>query len=76
MSGRKSAVVGVVTHSMVKVHVVGDDVDVWMEDVILSDHLLQDVADSRREDQQRHPLLSQTVEKHPVAFPGDMNASF
>lgn len=32
------------THSLVKVHVVGDYVDIGMEDLVLLDHLLQDVT--------------------------------
>lgn len=34
------------TYSPVKVHVVGDDADVRMEDVVLMDHLLQDIPDA------------------------------
>lgn len=58
---------------MVKVHVVGDDVHIRMEDMVLSDHLLQDVSNTGWEDQQRHLVLSQTVKKDFVAFPEDIN---
>lgn len=34
------------THSVVKVHVVRDDMDIRMEDVVLSDHLLQDISNT------------------------------
>lgn len=54
---------------MVKVHVVGDDVDIWMEDVVLSNHLLQDITDPGGEDQQRDLVLSQMVKKYFVPFP-------
>lgn len=59
------------THSLVKVHVVGDDVDIWMEDVVLLDHLFQDVSNTSREDQQRDLLLRQMVKKHFVAVPNE-----
>lgn len=60
------------THSLIEVHVVGDDLDVGMEDVVLLNHLLQDVSDAGREDQQRDLLLRQTVEKHFVAIPEEI----
>lgn len=61
------------THSLVKVHVVGDDVDVGMEDVVLSDHFLQDVSNTSREDQQRNLVLSETFKKHFVAVPKEIH---
>lgn len=60
------------THSLVKVHVVGDDVDIGMEDEVLSNHLLQDISNTGREDQQRDLLLRQTVKKHFVAAPKEI----
>lgn len=57
------------SYRLVKVHVVGDDADVGMEDVVLLNHLLQDVPDTSREDQQRDLLLLQMVKKHFVAIP-------
>lgn len=60
------------THCLVKVHVVGDDVDVGMEDVVLSDHLLQDVSHTGRKDQQRNLVLGQMFKKHLVAVPEEM----
>lgn len=60
------------THSGVKVHVVGDDLNIRMEDAFLSNHLLQDVSNSSWEDQQRDLLLNQLVKKHFVAIPADI----
>lgn len=61
------------TYGPVKVHVVGDDADVRMEDVVLMDHLLQDVPDASGEDQQRDLVLVQMVEKHFVAISEEIN---
>lgn len=60
------------THSRVKVHVVGDDVDIGMEDVVLLNHLFQDVSNTSWEDQQRDLLLLQMVKKHFVAIPKEI----
>lgn len=60
------------THSVIEVHVVGDDLDVGMEDVVLLNHLLEDVSNAGREYQQRDLLLRQTVEKHFVAVPEEI----
>ena len=54
---------------MVKVHVIGDDVDVGMEDMVLSDHLLQHITNASREDQQRDLVFVQVVKKLFVAIP-------
>lgn len=53
----------------VKVHVVGDDADVGMKDLVLVDYLLQDVPNTSWEDQQRDVVLVQEVEKPFVAVP-------
>lgn len=63
------------TYSLVKVHVVGDDVDIGMEDVVLSDHLLQNVSNTSGEDQQRDLLLRQMIKKHLVAVPKETTQS-
>lgn len=60
------------THSPVEVHVVGDDADIGMEDVVLLNHLLQDVSNTSWEDQQRDLVLLQTVKKHFVAVPEEI----
>lgn len=57
------------TYTVVKVHVVGDDMDIRMEDMVLSDHLLQDVSNTSWEDQKRNLLFRQTVKKQFVAIP-------
>lgn len=61
------------THCLVKVHVVGDDADVGMEDVVLSDHLFQDVSHTGRKDQQRDLVLGQMFKKHFVAVPEEIH---
>ena len=58
---------------MVEVHVVGDDVDIGMEDMVLSDHFLQHIANASREDQQRDLVLGQSVKKHFVVVPECIN---
>lgn len=46
--------------------------DIGIENVVLSNHLLQDVANTSREDQQRDLLLRQMVEKQFVAVPKEI----
>lgn len=58
-----------ITHGVVKVHVVGDDVDVGVEDVVLVNHLLQDVSNPGRKYHQRDLVLRQAVEEHFVPVP-------
>lgn len=58
-----------VTHSLIEVHVVGEDFDVGVKDFSLADHLLQDVSYSSREDEQRDAVLMQVVKEELVAFP-------
>lgn len=58
----------VATHRLVKVHVVGEDFDVGVEDLGLADHLLQHVSDAGGEDEQRDAVLVQVVEEELVAF--------
>lgn len=57
------------TYRLVKVHVVGEDVDVGVEHSGLPDHLLQDVSDSSGEDEQRDAVLVQVVEEELEALP-------
>lgn len=57
------------THRLVEVHVVGEDFDVGVEDVKVSNHLLQDVSDPSREDEQGDVVLVQLVEEELVAIP-------
>ena len=63
------------TYTVIKIHVVRHDVNVGVEDLVLSDHLLQDVSHSSWEDQQRHMLLLQVVKEPPVALPGEINST-
>lgn len=57
------------THRLVKVHVVGEDLDVGVVDVKLPNHLFQDVSDSSGEDEQRDAVLVQVVKEELVAVP-------
>lgn len=68
-AGRRGRGRGRKTHGVVEVHVVGDDVDVGMEDAVLPDHLLQHVAHSGGEDQQRNLAFMESVKEHFVAVP-------
>lgn len=57
------------THSFVKVHIVGDNLDVGMEHARLVDDLFQDISDAGGEDEQRDAVLVQVVEEELVTFP-------
>lgn len=57
------------THSFVKVHVVGENLDVRMENARLEDDLFQNVSDAGGEDEQRDAVLVQVVEEELVALP-------
>lgn len=56
-------------HVVVKIHVVGYDVDVGMEHLHLPDDFFQDVANASREDEQGDVVLVQGVEESPVPLP-------
>lgn len=51
------------THRFIKVHVVGEDFDVGVEDPRLANDLFQNVSDASREDEQRDVALVQVVEE-------------
>ena len=57
------------THRLIEVHVVGEDVNVGVEDIGLPNHLFQDVSYPSREDEQRDVVLVQVVKKELVAVP-------
>ena len=57
------------THILVKVHEVGDHLDVWVIDPGLADDLLQDVAQSGREDEHGHVVLMEAVKELLVSLP-------
>lgn len=63
-SGRTS------THVFVKVHEVGDDLDVGVVDSGLADDLLQHVAQAGGEDEDGHVVLLQAVKELLVSLPG------
>lgn len=67
--GGQTAVCGVATHTLIKVHVIGDDVDVGMENPSLADHLFQDVSYPSREDEQGDAVLMQVVKEELVVLP-------
>lgn len=73
LSGGQVIVCGVATHRLIKVHVVGDDLDIWVEDLSLAYHLFQDVSYSSREDEQGDAVLIQVVEEILVAVPVKRN---
>lgn len=58
-----------VAHSFIKVHVVGDNLDVGMKHPRLEDDLFQNVSDAGGEDEQRDAVLVQVVEEELVALP-------
>lgn len=68
VGGQTVQCVCVATHTFVKVHVVGEDFDVGVKDLVLADHLLQDVSDPGREDEQRDAVLMEVVEEELVSF--------
>lgn len=57
------------TYWLIKVHVVGEDVDVGVEDSSLPNHLFQDVSYPSGEDEQRDAVLMQVVEEELEALP-------
>lgn len=57
------------TYVVIKVHEVGDDLDVRVVDASLADDFLQHVAQPSREDEDRHAVLLQAVEELLVAVP-------
>lgn len=57
------------THRFIKVHVVGENFDIGMENPGLEDKLFQDVSYSGREDEQRDAVLVQVVKEELVAVP-------
>ena len=57
------------THIVVKVHEVGDHLDVGEVNPSLSDDLLQHVPQTRREDEHGHTVLLEPVEEVLVALP-------
>lgn len=57
------------TYVVVKVHEVGDHLDVGVVDPGLADDLLQHVSQPRREDEDGHAVLLQAVEELLVAVP-------
>lgn len=59
------------THRFIEVHVVGEDVDVGVEDPGLANHLFQNVPDPSREDEQGHIVLVQMVEEELESVPGE-----
>ncbi len=67
--GDRIVVCGAATHRLVKVHVVGEDFDVGVEDPGLANNLFQDVSYSGREDEQRDAVLVQVVEEELVTLP-------
>lgn len=58
------------THIFIKVHEVGDDLDVGVVDSGLMENFLQDVSQAGREDEDRYVVLVQPVEELLKAFPG------
>lgn len=67
--GDRIVVCGAATHRLIKVHVVGEDFDVGVEDAGLVNNLFQDVSNPSREDEQRDAVLMQVVEEELVALP-------
>lgn len=57
------------TYRFIKVHIVGEDFDVGVEDPSLANHLFEDVSYPSREDEQRDAVLMQVVEEELVPFP-------
>lgn len=60
---------GVRTHIVIKVHEVGDHLDVGVVDASLVDDLLQHITQPSREDEDGHVVLLQAVEELLVAVP-------
>ena len=56
------------TYRFIKIHVVGEDFDVGMEDSSLADNLFQNVSYSSREDEQWDAVLLEVVKEELVAF--------
>lgn len=57
------------THIIIKVHEVGDDLDVGVVDSSLADDFFEDVAQASREDEDRHVMLLQAIKELLKAFP-------
>lgn len=56
-------------HRFIKVHVVGEDFDVGVEDSRLANNLFQNVSYASRKDEQRDIVLVQMVKEELVAIP-------
>lgn len=54
-----------VVYLFIKLHVVGDDLDIVKEQRVLSDNSLNDVANTSRQNKQRHLVLVQ-LRKQPI----------
>lgn len=67
--GDETVVCGVTTYRFIKVHVVGEDFDVGVEDPGLANHLFEDVSYPSREDEERDAVLMQVVKEELVALP-------
>lgn len=56
-------------HRFIKVHVVGEDFDIGVEDSRLANNLFQNVSYASRKDEQRDIVLVQMVKEELVAIP-------
>lgn len=59
----------VATHRLVKVHVIGEDLDIGVENPSLANHLFQYVPYASGEDEQRDAVLMQVVEEELETLP-------
>lgn len=57
------------THRFIKVHVVGEDFDIGVEDSRLANNLFQNVSYASRKDEQRDIVLVQMVKEELEAIP-------
>lgn len=57
------------THRFIKVHVVGEDFDIGVEDSRLANNLFQNVSYASRKDEQRDVVLVQMVKEELEAIP-------
>lgn len=57
------------THTVIKVHVVGHHVDVGVEDVGLTDNLLEDITNASREDEHGDAVLMQLIKQFIESIP-------
>lgn len=57
------------TYRLIKVHVIGEDFNIRMKHTRLSDHFLQHIPNSSREDQQRNRRLMEIIKELLVSIP-------